>query len=569
MILGTRSHKALEGSEDECSLLEEKFDGDDVDETGIADAIETEVNKIILIDTKTSGSYKVAKALGFKVVEKESDEVYKTGKRKGEKKTIKELVRSIDYEDRWEWEFQTNKYRIEYEKKYKQKIDELKIQCIVRDGGTYIARSRGVFRNIYYFKLRILPDEEVLEFFKRKREALLQALKQGYWNQPCDRKENWEGLKCQRYCSVAEFCNYGKYLKAKKQTEDEMIKGLSDVRRLPRLGKIRLGEKKVSEKTGNEYPVEFDYFKIDPATPSPEENKKLTDQFHKLFGEKPKQIKVMFPLPDPKDFFPQYFKRYGNNVLRCKGDGETATCISQEYAQQLKVLKTNETGGLDVKCEGKLCPYYKSKKCGESAALSFLIPDLPGAGVWQITTGSVYSIISMNSCLDYVRALCGRVHMIPLTLERVEADITYEGKPSKHYILHLNMDITLGELQRYAQIDPTKALLAIPEPDIDKEDILFQENRLIDAPAVPESKEIEVNLCSEQQLLDLHTVLHDQKIIPSEFKAWLKAKIGVDTIEEIPAEKFGEVVKAIIERKDEIKAAKVAKPAETKKPSIL
>ena len=33
------------------------------------------------------------------------------------------------------------------------------------------------------------------------------------------------------------------------------IKGISDKRRLPRLNKIRLGIKKKSQKTGNEYPA--------------------------------------------------------------------------------------------------------------------------------------------------------------------------------------------------------------------------------------------------------------------------------------------------------------------------
>jgi len=37
------------------------------------------------------------------------------------------------------------------------------------------------------------------------------------------------------------------------------IKGLSSIRRLPRLGKIRLGIKKVTAK-GKEYPSETDYF---------------------------------------------------------------------------------------------------------------------------------------------------------------------------------------------------------------------------------------------------------------------------------------------------------------------
>jgi hypothetical protein len=481
MIHGTKGHANLESATDELSLLEVKFDGDEIDETGIADIIETENGETILADYKTSGSYKVAKALGFKTVEKETDEVYKSGKRKGEKKKIKELVRDMQYEDRWEWELQLNKYRLEWERN-RPKITSLKIQCVVRDGNTYIARSRGVFRNVYYFKLRIMPDQEVLDFFRVKREALLSAIETGLTPPVCEARENWDGLKCSKYCSVAEYCSYGKYLKTQKQSEEEMIKGLSEIRRLPRLGKIRLGIKKVTA-AGKEYPAEIDYFRLDPKTPSELENKNLCSEFEKLYGEKPKQIKIMFPVPDPNIFFPQFYKRYANGVLRCKGDGIEADCITKEHAAGLKIMYETETGGVKVECNGKACEYYVNKKCGKSAALSVLLPELKGAGVWEIVTGSGTSIININSCLEYIRAVCGRVHMIPLTLERRAQEIIYEGKKATHFILHINMDFALADLQKLALIDATRILLELPEPEPDKEDILFNENAVVNTEA--------------------------------------------------------------------------------------
>ena len=52
------------------------------------------------------------------------------------------------------------------------------------------------------------------------------------------------------------------------------IKGLSDKRRLPRLGKIRLGVKAISQKSGKEYPKETDYFVCPPEVQA-------------VYGEKP------------------------------------------------------------------------------------------------------------------------------------------------------------------------------------------------------------------------------------------------------------------------------------------
>jgi hypothetical protein len=480
MINGTRAHETLEASDDEFSFLEEKFEGKDTPETGISDVFEIENGKSILADYKTSGSYKVAKALGFYVDTEETGEIFKTGKRKGEAKTRQVLKRDDARIDRWEWELQLNKYRLEFEKRG-FKVDELKIQCIVRDGNTHIARSRGVFRNVYYFNITKLPDEEVLAYFEDKRKALFQALELGEWKTPCSAKENWDGLKCANYCEVAEFCPLGKYLKREKESEDMAIKNLSEIRRLPRLGKIRLGIKKTktTDKGIVEYPTEVDYFILDPQTPSELENKKLIEEFHKLYSEQPKAINIMFPLSNPETIFPQFYKRYGKTtLLQCKGDGVEAICASEEFTERLKVIRKSDLGLPVVECLGRECPYYKEKKCTESATLQVLLPELQGAGVWQITTGSFNSIVNINSCLEYIKALAGRFHMIPLQLERREQETTHkdnEGKQhkGKHHILHIDMKIKLADLQRYAQIDSTKILLELPAPEEDKEDILL------------------------------------------------------------------------------------------------
>ena len=480
MITGTKGHSALENSGDEYSILEERFDDEDVDITGIADILECENGRNILIDTKVSGSFKVAKALGFYVEDEATDEVYTSGKKKGQPKTRKVLKRDDSKRDRLDWERQTSKYAIEFEKKG-FKIDEIRIQAIVRDGNTYMARSRGVFRNVYFFRIDRIPDAEILAYFEAKRVALLTALQQGYWNNICTAEENWEGLKCQKYCEVAEYCKYGKFLKQERQVEEMAIKGLSDVRRLPRLGKIRLGIKKVSPKTGKDYPVEVDYFILDPQTPSELENEKLIEEFRKLYGEQPKSIQIMFPVASPDVYFPQFYKRYGSGAsLKCKGDGEVASCTTKEYAEGLKIIGEDELGLIKVVCKGAECPYYKKKECSEVGTLQILLPELPGAGVWQISTGSFHSIVNVNSCIEYITAVCGRAHMIPLTLERREQEIVYEGKKTKHYILHINMDFRLVDIQKFAMIDPTKVLLELPAPEPEKEDILYGENAVID-----------------------------------------------------------------------------------------
>ena len=504
MINGTRGHSVLEGYSDEYSELEVRLTEGDV--SGIADCIETENGKRTLSDSKISGSYKVAKALGFKTVEEETEEVFKSGKKKGLPKMRKILIRKKEYEDRKSWSLQLNKYRILWEKQTGEKIDKLKIQCIVRDGGLWIAHSRGLFRNVYYFDIDIEPDEEIEAYFEKKKEALFKALKQGYWDTVCDREENWDGLKCQRYCDVAMDCPLGKYLKQERETDEMAIKGLSQARRMPRLGKIRLGIKKKT-KTGKEYPAEVDYFILDPVVQNEDERQKMIDEFHALYGDQPKSIEIMFPVGDPAIYFPQDLKRYGSgSSLKCKGDGETATCASEEFAKDLKIIGKSDMGTPIVECKHEECPYYKSRQCSETGVLNVLLPKLPGAGVWQIVTGSKNSIININSGIDSVTALCGRAHMIPLKLERVPTETIHEGKKSKHYILQINMNFRLSDLQKQAMIDPTKIAMELPPPEAEKEDLLFQENQIVNT---------ETGEVIEETVVETVPVIEDD-VIPEE-----------------------------------------------------
>ena len=497
MIHGTKAHATVAGYDDECSLLEEKLDGEDTLVTGIFDVLEEENGKSTLVDYKTSGSYRVAKALGFYVDAEETGEFYKSGKRKGQPKTRKMLKRDESMIDVEDWQLQLNWYRMELEKRG-FKVHEMRIMCVVRDGNTWIARSRGVFRNIYHFKIAKLPDHEVLAYFQRKRRALLNALEHGVWDEPCNGHENWDGIRCARYCEVAEFCPLGKYLKQEKEREDMPIKSLQGIRKIPEVGRIRLGVKKKNQK-GVEYPSEVEYFIPDPTLGSEVENQRLKDIFHKLYGEKPTSIDIMFPSSDAEIVFPQWLMRWTASGLQCRGDEQTAVCRSKEAAQGLEIVQNEaEDGLIVVSCEGKDCHYYKSGKCRRVATLNVLLPKIPGIGVWRITTGSFHSIANLNSWLDWLRDATGRAHMLGrLKLQRKLKETTHEDKDGntikgKHYVLDLYVDASLQELQQMAQVDPDRIALSLPAVDKTQEEIYFQDTPdAIDSelPPEPESEE--------------------------------------------------------------------------------
>ena len=196
------------------ALSEEKLDGDD---TGILDLLvpdETIIEEAYALwDYKTSGSFKVAKALGLvaKKVPDPNGAVYKTsGKwgKAGDPKLITIFESDPTEVDMWEWEYQSNNYRIKIED-VGFPISRMFNQITVRDGGTLVAANRGITKNIYKIPIRRLPDKQVKEYFSMKREALLSFLSNGKYPPPCNSAESWNGRRCQGFCDVAEFCDVG------------------------------------------------------------------------------------------------------------------------------------------------------------------------------------------------------------------------------------------------------------------------------------------------------------------------------------------------------------------------
>lgn len=215
------------------------------------------------------------------------------------------------------------------------------------------------------------------------------------------------------------------------------IKGISDrPRRLPRIGKIRLGVKKKSLKTGNEYPAEVDYFVV-------------PEDVQKVFGEKPKTLDIMLPVNSIDVLFPQAYKAYGSDErLKCKGDGETA-------------LRWTEKGQEEVPCP---CDWLENRKCCIRASLMFFIPSVSLAGVFQLDTGSYHNINTVNSYLaedGYLMSLIGRNAMIPLKLIREEVKVQHQTdkgpETKKHNLLRLLYTGSLEEINHLKQ--DTNAIL--------------------------------------------------------------------------------------------------------------
>lgn len=242
------------------------------------------------------------------------------------------------------------------------------------------------------------------------------------------------------------------------------IKGISEIVRLPRLGKIRLGIKKETE-GGTPYPSATDYF-VCP------------EDVTKVFGDKPRELRIMFPTDDESQWASQFLKCYSaTRSLVCRGDGEIAVARIDVRTGEIATRDAVDTELREVPCNPVQCTHYQRGQCKRVMNLQFLLPDCPGFGVYQLDTSSFYSIVNVNSSLDLIRGICGRLSMIPLSLKLVEQGVQPEGKRKAVRVLRLTAPYSLIEIQRYAQMPPGQVLL-LPPPDTEAPDDLFPEEIL-------------------------------------------------------------------------------------------
>lgn len=243
------------------------------------------------------------------------------------------------------------------------------------------------------------------------------------------------------------------------------IKNLSNQRQMPRLGKIHTGIKKQSE-NGKTYPSAVDYFVV-------------PTEIQAVFGEKPKELDVMFPVEDDTKFASQFYRRYSSlRGLVCKGDGDNCIRMIDTATGDFAHRDAKETVMRELPCTGQDCPSYKSKECKEVMMLQFLIPKVPGLGIWQLDTSSYHSIVAVNSAIELIKNVCGRVSMIPLklTLEPRDAIIKTErgDVKKKVWTLQIRTGETLAEIQAVAARPTSQALLP-PPADEEQPEMLYPE----------------------------------------------------------------------------------------------
>ena len=239
------------------------------------------------------------------------------------------------------------------------------------------------------------------------------------------------------------------------------IKGLTERRRMPRIGKFHLGIKVTKNKKGEDcapYPRATDYFVY------PEEGSagyELIDELIKEYGEKPKELPIIFPLEDEEAICSQYYRCYSRSRgLVCRGDGETCMRMIDTDSGDLVNKDSENTELREMTCGGRECPNYAKGNCREIMNLQFMLPKISGLGVWQIDTSSINSIRNINSCLELIRSVYGRVRMVPLFLSIEPMEVTPPNTKKKTvHVLNLRSMDNMIEAALNARKQPLELIL--------------------------------------------------------------------------------------------------------------
>ena len=206
-ILGTQHHEGLQRWAQRLNLPAElSLTNDD---KNVFDLLEQDIDgNYTLTDYKTWGSFKVAKTFGIIKIPTGEMNYHDRGGRVRTKKTYT-FEEDPAQGEAFELEMQLNRYRLLL-LNYNVAVGLMQVQITVRDGGLQVATQRGVTELMYLRMVREIPNREVEAYFNEKQSQFDSALRSNEWTEPCSDRENWDGIRCQRYCEVAEFCPKGR-----------------------------------------------------------------------------------------------------------------------------------------------------------------------------------------------------------------------------------------------------------------------------------------------------------------------------------------------------------------------
>lgn len=154
--------------------------------------------------------------------------------------------------------------------------------------------------------------------------------------------------------------------------------------------KVRIGEKRTSQRSGNEYPAALDYFVCEDA------------EFSRVAGEKPKELVIQFvheSVPDAFSTGLEWWIKDKNKkpLLACytKDGGADPIALRKGQMVDPEDVERGPVRGQDrlpITCRARECRHFKNKDCKPIGRLLFRLADDAAGSVWQLDTKSFNTI---------------------------------------------------------------------------------------------------------------------------------------------------------------------------------
>jgi hypothetical protein len=231
------------------------------------------------------------------------------------------------------------------------------------------------------------------------------------------------------------------------------IQGIEPI--LPEIGKIKIGclntDNPKQTKDGKTWypPKKFDHFVVTTLDRDATGNFRKDEEVHKIIGEEPKSIPIIFIYDDPSlNLFTRYASFEGHRLFCC-GDGVTA------------VRKDKGKDPIEIKCPCILLdPDYKGEnKCKFNLRLSCLItPVEKFGGVWVFrSTSYLMTMGLMNQMRLYDQATARHIAGIPFELVLApQTSTARDGKQHTNQIVSINFKGSILQLREKVQLQLSK-----------------------------------------------------------------------------------------------------------------
>ncbi len=199
--------------------------------------------------------------------------------------------------------------------------------------------------------------------------------------------------------------------------------------RIPIVGKIRCG------KLNGNIPQSLDYFIADGH---------YSEMFKKSFGDKPKNITVIFPSDSIEEVCNERMELRQGAKLYADGDGENFRVWSEQDQDYININKSEHEDLIETLANRAKSEWY------HILTLRFIIPAIKGVwGVWQFSTrGTESSIPQIVSVFDQVLERAGTVVNIPFDLSVEKVKSQKPGSKSLFPVVRLVPNISQDSLEK-------------------------------------------------------------------------------------------------------------------------